>query len=405
MQDLLTRLYRTKTLLSSVVLVMAGVLLMVIGKRLDGDATSWIALLPWSELGGILIGAGLLSVWLDHFLNREQAAIEELRLRTILHEQAPAMRDAVLEAFAANHEDLARVATPHMLDHVITNSLALRLDDQQFASEIYTDIREQAVGASERWHDAHLSIELSPLPMGSGVAKSNTTEADTSGFFTVTVRWEYTAIPKHPQRRFVCLSDRDEYAELAGQRGATSAWFLKPVDGVDASKPDSFQLLRFAVNGEERAIRRSAKKTGQTYTANVGQGLIDAAEPVTISYTYQTITRQHGHLLFFDIEQPTRDLKVDFYYTDCGIDTVSTLDLIPSVRPTRIEHSPDSVPNPTAPSESTSTAGSSHDQAWRSSGRWTVKYLRQRHAHSETQVWHRWGSLQPLGVGRMRAKG
>ena len=69
MQDLLTRLYRTKTLLSSVVLVMAGVLLMVIGKRLDGDATSWIALLPWSELGGILIGAGLLSVWLDHFLN------------------------------------------------------------------------------------------------------------------------------------------------------------------------------------------------------------------------------------------------------------------------------------------------------------------------------------------------
>ncbi|MBK9558311.1 MAG: hypothetical protein IPO44_01615 [Candidatus Microthrix sp.] len=114
MQDLLTRLYRTKTLLSSVVLVMAGVLLMVIGKRLDGDATSWIALLPWSELGGILIGAGLLSVWLDHFLNREQAAIEELRLRTILHEQAPAMRDAVLEAFAANHEDLAQWPPAHV---------------------------------------------------------------------------------------------------------------------------------------------------------------------------------------------------------------------------------------------------------------------------------------------------
>ena len=38
------------------------------------------------------------------------------------------MRDAVLEAFAANHDDLARIATPHMLDHVITNSLALRLD-------------------------------------------------------------------------------------------------------------------------------------------------------------------------------------------------------------------------------------------------------------------------------------
>ena len=340
MQDLLTRLYRTKTLLSSVVLVMAGVLLMVIGKRLDGDATSWIALLPWSELGGILIGAGLLSVWLDHFLNREQAAIEELRLRTILHEQAPAMRDAVLEAFAANHEDLARVATPHMLDHVITNSLALRLDDQQFASEIYTDIRDQAIRAAERWHDANLSIQLAPLPMGSGTSKRRPTSSSSPNLFSVTVRWEYTTIPGHQQRRFVCTADRAEYDELANSNDGTTGWYIGPSSNVDAATTEAFELLAFTVDGDQRPIRRSARKHGQTYSVAVGDDAMRAAEPVTISYTYRTTIASNANMLFFSIEQPTRNLNLQFDYSGCGIANVSTLDLVPSIRPTRIERAP-----------------------------------------------------------------
>lgn len=44
------------------------------------------------------------------------------------------------------------MATPDMLDQLISNSLALRLDDPQFAGEVYRDIRDQAVLAQERWH-------------------------------------------------------------------------------------------------------------------------------------------------------------------------------------------------------------------------------------------------------------
>lgn len=336
-----------KLLLASVVMVAVGILLIAIDSTLTtSDAWTWVQPIPFAEFGGILVGAGLLSVWLDRYLRREQGALDDLRLRQLLREQAPAMRDAVLEAFAANHEDLARVATPEMLDQLIANSLALRLDDAQFASEIYTDIRDQAIGASERWHDATLSIELSPRTTVRSAGEPSTVSSGSGAdqHFIVTVRWEYTTIPKHPQRRFVCLSDREEYAELASQRGDTSAWFLKPTADVDASSQDAFQLLRFAVNGEERPIRRTARKAAQTYTATVGNDLVQAGEPVTIAYTYQTITTRAGHLLFFDIEQPTRDLRVDFDYTDCGIASLSTLDLIPTMRPTRIELAPPAVP-------------------------------------------------------------
>ncbi len=347
MHDPLSRLYRTKTALLCLLMLSLGVLFIVADRyATDHVQFAWLTVIPLAELGGILIGGAVLSVWLDHFLRREQQAVDDQRLRALLKEQAPAMRDAVLDAFAANHEDLARVATPELLDRVITNSLALRLHDPQFASEVYADIRDQAILAAERWYDASLSIELSALPAGSGTPVGSTATSHAQ-MFTVTVRWEYTVIPVHGRRSFVCVSDRDEYTDLAHDRGATSAWYLKPRPGIDASSPEAFKLLRFSVNGEQRPIRRSVRKTSQQYTVSVGADHIAAAKPVTIAYTYQTITPAAGHLLFFDIEQPTRDLSIDLDYTNTNIDTISTLDLIPSTRPTTIETSLAGTPSKT----------------------------------------------------------
>jgi hypothetical protein len=341
MHDLLSRLYRTKMILTCLVMVLFGAALIVVGNQLQHDAKGWITLVPFNEFGGILVGAGLLSIWLDRLLRREQSAIDDLRLRTLFREEAPAMRDAVLEAFAAGTEDLARVATPEKLDQIITNSLSLRLGDEQFASEVYADIRDQAIGAGERWYDATLSIDLQPLSMDRGAPKGSASPRRLSdAHFAVAVRWEYTTIPNHAERRFVCLSDRQEYAELVAQRGASSAWYFKEFDNVEANSREAFELLQFSVDGVERTIRRSERRTAQTYAANVGSEQVKAGQPVTVSYTYRTLADRHGHLLFFDIEQPTRDLSVDFNYGGCGIASVSTLDLVPSVRPTRIERSP-----------------------------------------------------------------
>ena len=335
MKDVIDRLHRTKLVLSCLSLAVAGGAFIMIGQR---ATTGWVSWIPWSEFGGVLVGAGILSIGLDQYLRREQDTTEEMRLRSLLSEQAPALRDAVLDAFAANHSDLKRIATPQLLDDLIANSLALRLDDQQFAQEIYADIRDQAIAAAERWHDATLDIRLEALL----ATTDSATEADAhppgAHLFAVTVRWEYTTIPTHAHRQFVCLSDRDEYSELTSERGSTSAWFINPDSNIDPSAPDTFKLLHFAINGEERPIRRSARKTAQTYTASIGIDRVNAGKPVTVTYTYRAIMTQSGHLLFFDIEQPTRDLQVSFDYRDCDISSsVSTLDMIPSIRETRIE--------------------------------------------------------------------
>ncbi len=311
-----------------------------VGFLILDEVTETLTWMPWSELGGTLIAAAVLSVWLDYFFRREQTAVEDERLRRILAEQAPHMRDAVIRAFAAGSDDLARVATPALLDELVSNALAMRLGDNEFAREIYRDLREEAIGPLERWHDASLSIDLSPIEPDRVEAES----LPPGDYFDVVVRWEYTTVPAHPKRRFVCLSDRVEYAELASERGATSGWFFKPESGIPANSRSAFELRRFTIDGAEQPIRRSERKHSQSYTVSVPEQVLQTAEPVAVSYTYRTITPRHFHLLFFDIEQPTRDLRVDFDYGGCGIQSVSTLDLVPSVRPTRIERTPQDLP-------------------------------------------------------------
>lgn len=333
MKDLLNRLQTVKMLLTSVLLIVAGIGFIAISQQVETwPLWRWLQLAPYGEVGGILIGAGLMSIWLDQIFRRDQETSDELRLRQVLHDEAPAIRDAVLDAFAADDEDLERVATPETLDQIISNSLALRLGDKQFAREVFTDIRDQAINSTERWHNAHLDINLAPLPHEPGAART----------FEVTVRWEYTTTPEHAERRFVCLSNRDEYAELARSQDDTSAWFL-PDTHLDAADRNNFELLSFTVDGDERTIRRTHRKNSQTYVARIGADTVEAQEPVTISYTYRTVTPEPGHLLFFEIEQPTRDLRVTFDYTNCELAAVSTLDMTPSVRPTRIDHAPDQV--------------------------------------------------------------
>ena len=331
MNDQDARLQTVKLILASVLLIVCGVLLIVVGQLTsEGHFDGWVSLIPWTELGGIVVGAGLLSVWLDYFLRREQQALADRRLRQILHSHAPAMRDAVLAAFAASHEDLKRVATPETLDQIAANSLALRLGDEQFANEVWTDIRQEAIEAPERRYDAHLDVTLRPHP-------------EAPGYFSVAVRWEYKTVPAHAQRRFVCLSDRREYAELVAARDGTTAWF-KPEDAFPANERSTFELLQYTVNGQARTIRRASRKLYQSYAVDISAENVEASGPVTLSYTFRTVARADGNFLFFDIEQPTRDVSIGFDYSGCDIRTVSAIDQVPSARPTRIEHSPPDVP-------------------------------------------------------------
>ena len=346
MNDPRRELFRTKMTLLGLIFSVAGIALIVVGNWLTNSslhAWSWLHDLPFSELGATLFGIGVVSTAYDYYTRRDEEENAVRRLRETLQQEAPVMRDAVIAGFAFEPEDLARVSTPDTLDRIIENSLAIRLGDQRLASELYTDIRDQAVRSVERWHDARIDIRLSADSSSTNRGRAAPPSRQAARL-TVTIRQEYTTIPAGQTRRFASVSDPSEYRDLTTEGSNTFVWFTNPSSGLDAGSTDAFELVQFSVEGDERPIRRSTRAGGQVYTVNLGIPEHERNKPVTIAFTYRLHPAAHNRWLHVDVEQPTRGIDIELDYSDTNIAQVSMLDFIASSQRSIVTKTPPTVP-------------------------------------------------------------
>ena len=314
------RLRRLKAALLAVSLTLAGILLMMLNAWLSplqlGD-WQWLHALPVGELGGTLFGAGLLSTFFEYTFRRDQERAVTERFRQTIREEAPALRDAVIEAFRFDRQDVARIATPQLLDDLARTSLGLRFGDPAFGREVYSDIRHQAIAAEERWYDARVDATLG-IPRGRSSAPTP--------FFDLRVRWEYTVTPRHRFRKFAVVSDRQRYDQLVAERGETSVWYRRPVPGLAVSDPEVFALEQFTVNGTPVPFTRQVDEVSQVYTVDLGEQVIQQEQAVVISFSFRTRTLRSGHVVHLDIDRPTRGLDVELRYDPEQVGQMRILD-------------------------------------------------------------------------------
>ena len=314
------RLRRLKAALLAVSFTLAGILLMMLNAWLAslrlGD-WQWLHALPLGELGGTLFGAGLLSTFFEYTFRRDQERAVTERFRQTIREEAPALRDAVIEAFRFDRQDVARIATPELLDDLARTSLGLRFGDPAFGREVYADIRHQAMAAEERWYDARVDATLG-IPRGRSSAPTP--------FFDLRVRWEYTVTPRHRFRKFAVVSDRQRYDQLVAERGETSVWYRRPVPGLAVSDPEVFALEQFTVNGTPVPFTRQVDEVSQVYNVDLGEQVIQQEQAVVISFSFRTRTLRSGHVVHLDIDRPTRGLDVELRYDPEQVGQMRILD-------------------------------------------------------------------------------
>ena len=332
------RLLKTKAALLAVSFTLIGVLLIMLNAWLAtlslGD-WSWLHHLPLDEVGGPLLGAGLVSTVLDYSYRRDQEDVAIQRTQQAIVDLSPAKLWSVLcEGLAHHPAELARLTTPERLDDAAAAIMAQRLGDEQFAREIYADIRDQAIRAAERWYDVEARVRL-----------STAVERSTAGtpLLDVTVEWEYTTVPSSTTRRFACVSDQDEYNELRQDVPATSTWFMAPRPGMDARSREAYELLELTVDGRPQPIRRSTRATGQTYSVDLDEDA-RSGKPVRIRQVFRTITPQWSHRLYFAVAQPTRGWSLRLDYTDTTIAEVHVSDTMATTPASSVVHSPEAVP-------------------------------------------------------------
>ena len=328
------RLLKTKAALLAVSFTLIGILLIMLNAwlaTLSLDDWSWLHHLPLDEVGGPLLGAGLVSTILDYSYRRDQEDVAIQRTQQAIVDLSPAKLWSVLcEGLARHPSELSRLTTPERLDDAAAAIMAQRLGDEQFAREIYADIRDQAIRAAERWYDVEARVRL-----------STAVKRSTAGtpLFDVTVEWEYTTVPSGSERCFACVSDRAAYNALRGDIPATSTWFMAPRPGMDARSQESYELLELTVDGRPQPIRRTVQATGQTYRVQ----LDDAAQsgrPVRIRQIFRTSTPAWGHRLFFELPQPARNMSLAVDYTNTSIADIRVSDTVATFQPSQLVRTP-----------------------------------------------------------------
>lgn len=332
MSSLLDQLYKTKLRFAGLVTAILGIGFLFISHWAATTPTlSWLIGWPTNELGTTLLSAGVIAVIFEYYARKEADERTDEHLRRAVRQEAPAIRDAVLDSFAFDPATLKGAASPQTLDRIAANALGLRLDDPALAGEVYTDIRDQVIRAPERWHDVNVSVELAPWSGGPA--------AGPGSMFVAMLRWEYRVVPTGSTMRFACVSDPGEYRELLRDQATAFAWYLPASMSVDAASQDAFEVVQLSVDGKDRTIRRTQRRGAQLYTASLGPTAL-TGKSVVIAFTYRVLVERHGHVLYLDLPRPTKGLRVQLSYGAAGIRRVTALDFIASSAPTRVEQTP-----------------------------------------------------------------
>ena len=109
MRDLLDQLYKTKLQLLAVLSTVGGIALLLLARWTDSaTATTWLTSLPLSDLGSALFTTGLLAVAFEYLDRKDGDERANQRLRQVLREEAPAIRDAATPSSTASPSTLTR---------------------------------------------------------------------------------------------------------------------------------------------------------------------------------------------------------------------------------------------------------------------------------------------------------
>lgn len=332
MQSPLQRLYKTKFVLVSLIATVVGAALM-----LAAGWPSWQ--LTASLIGGALFTSGVIVIAFQYVGNEDAEQEAKRQFRAAIRDEAPAIRQTVVDAMAYAPQEVLEVTAPEVLDRVVENSLAQRLGNPELASGVFADLKAQILRSPEVWHDLRISAVLTPWA-SAGAASS-------VPMFIATFRYEFHVTNPARTLRFACVSDQTEYRELQADPDVAEVWWFEPKADLDAASPESFELTELMVSGRPQKIRRTTRTGAQHYSVRMSPE-VDTAGDVAVSFTYRGLVQQHGHLLRVDLIKPAHGVSIGLNYGGTGIRYVNVIDYIASASRPAISQTAASDPSPTA---------------------------------------------------------
>lgn len=338
-ESLLSRMYRTKLAWVTVAVATVGVGILVLGivsSDWKAHRWSWIHDVPLESIGSTFLSTALVIVLFEYLGHNELEDRAIARLRHVLPEQEAVLRKAILDGFAFDPTSISSIASDQAIDAAVTNCLAIRLKDPEIASEVYHDVRQQVVKASERWHDVQVQITLGKADIGP--------EHGSGSMFRASLKWRFRTKVSVSELNFACVGDISMYRKLLGDAVFRQVWYFESVGNLTAKSPDVFRVSGASVNGHSLHIEERSLDGSRCFSAT-GVALSESRDQeVLVEYSYDVLVQRNSHLVVVDIAQPSKSVTASLMYADCGIKYVNVLDFFAGPSPARISRSSNTVP-------------------------------------------------------------
>lgn len=292
MSDLPQRLYQTKLTLLAVIFAVVGIALMILAHN---GPSGLFSNLPIGEIGSGLFTTGVIGVALQYLDERDAEERGSARLRRVLREEAPAIRDAVVDGFAFSPTALTQVTSPEVLSRVVENSLAVQLADAELARAAQAQLLQAAMTPAGRYQDSRLTVRLGLSP--------------SARHLRAVIRREYHFIPSESALRFACVENRDEYSDLLRDPETAEVWRMRASEGLRASDEQAFRVTSVELEGDALPVRRTERKGAQVYTCRLPMAVQPA--PVHLAYELEVLLPRDEHSLYFDFGRPTNGLAIE----------------------------------------------------------------------------------------------
>ncbi|MCK2241236.1 MULTISPECIES: hypothetical protein [unclassified Crossiella] len=324
----LQQLHRTKLALIAILLTVTGMGLLFLSKLEPIKQLYWF---PVEEFGQTLMGTGLVSTLLIYFDYRDY--IERLiqLLEALLAQQVPAIKQSVIDGFAAAPREFSRTATPDALDEMIESSLAVRLKNPPLAADLTQKFRRQVEHSTVTSSDTRVSIVLTPWTEGPAHGLG--------AMFVAEFTWEHYISALPTEENFWCVSDRTTRQQATRDPANAGVWLLDPTSGISAASPEAFELVRYAVNGTAQKIVVVRGDSQQFHSVTLDHNHTRGERGFHLSYKYRALLQQHGHL-YLALTKTSDGLQVNLTHQDCDIAHIRVADYVSSLNPARVYTSP-----------------------------------------------------------------
>lgn len=337
--SLLVRLYKTKLAWVTAAIAVVGLGILVLGIRSSkwtAHRWDWLHNVPLDVLGSTLLSTGLVIVLFEYLGHKELEDRAISRLRRVLPEQEAILRKAILDGFAFDPASIAAIASDEAIDAAVRNCLAIRLQDPELAREVYKDVRQQVVKASERWRDLQIVITLGKANLGPAKGRGS--------MFRASLKWRFRTTLVFDQLTFACVDEMAMYRELLGQATTRQVWYFERIGDLTAEHPSVFNVSGASVEGQRLDVQTEVRDGGRRFTVTGPALTENLGKEVLLEYSYEVLVQRNSHLIVIDVAQPSKSVTASLLYGDCGIRFVNVLDFFAGPAQARIGRSSRDAP-------------------------------------------------------------